>query len=103
MAASNDGALADRLDLMVAILQLAFHQEIEEASSAIRADRLNHAILEATADDFVSSGDLQRRLSQDLGLTERTIRARLAQLEARRLVRRQGEGRSTTYRSAGLV
>jgi DNA-binding transcriptional ArsR family regulator len=95
--------LVDRLDLMVAILQLAFNDDIANASEAIRSDRLNAAILEATAADFVPSGEVQRRIAAELGLTDRTIRARLSQLEARRLIRRRGEGRSTQYRAAGLV
>jgi DNA-binding transcriptional ArsR family regulator len=95
--------LVERLDLMVAILQLAFDAEIEDARNLIRADRLNAAILDATEDEFISSGELQRRIAADLGLTDRTVRARLSQLEARRLIRRRGEGRSTQYRAAGLV
>jgi hypothetical protein len=98
-----DPEVVERLDLMIAILQLAHHDAIEQARKELRADPLTTAVLEACSEDWVRSGDLQKSVAAASGVGERTIRVRLAELVTRRAIARRGAGRNTEYRSMGLV
>lgn len=95
--------MIERLDLMVGVLQLAFDNEIAMAREELRSDPINVSILDACMDEFIASGDLQRIVSAKHKIAERTVRTRLTQLEARRVVRKRGSGRNTEYRATGLV
>lgn len=98
-----EDAVVERLDLLVGILQLAFDREIDGARRRMRSDLLTQAILDACEDGYVASGELQRTLSTRLAVSERTVRARLGELAARRVLRQEGAGRNTSYRASGLV
>lgn len=98
-----DAEVVERLDLMVAILQLAHHDAIERARKELRSDALTAAVLEACSEDWVRSGDMQKSVAATASVGERTVRVRLAELVTRRAIARRGAGRNTEYRSMGLV
>ena len=95
--------IVKRLDRVVAILQLAYRAEIEQAKAEIRADGINAAILDQTADDWSRSGDIQREVSRATGASTRTVRSRLQDLLLKQAIEQRGAGAITEYRSTGLV
>lgn len=98
-----DAEVLERLDLMLAVLQLAHHDAIDRAAEDIRRDPVNVAILEACADDWVPAGKLGKQVAAQVKMSDRRVRDRVATLTTRRVIQKQGAGSSVKYRSAGIV
>lgn len=94
-----------RIDDIISLLKIGFAREIDDTRSVIRSDVTNMAIIDAleSADDWVPSGELQRMVAKAAAVSERTVRARLADLDGRGALRSRGGGRSTEYRLTGLI
>jgi Fic family protein len=100
---TNDDPIIERLDLMVATLKLAYSREIATERERVRADAASAAILDATAEESVKSGDLQKRVVASTGVKARTVQRRLQELTAMGALRQVGSGSATAYRSTGLI
>lgn len=101
MSANED--LVERLDLMVATLKLAHASEIEKVRQRVRGDKASAAILDETENDWVKSGDLQKKVTAASGTPERTVRRRLQELVSLGALRQRGAGPVVAYRSTGLL
>lgn len=99
-----DQEIVRRLDKMLAILQLAYHEEIEQARARIRADDLNAAILEAAAKKM-SAGDLTAaaRAVATGSPSARTVARRIATLVDQGALEQSGAGPKVSYEATGLV
>jgi hypothetical protein len=95
--------VTERLDLMLAVLQLAHHDAITSAANELRADNVNAAILDACADDWVPAAELKAEVHAKVSVGDSTLNARLATLVARRAIQRRGATHTTAYRALGLV
>ena len=94
----------ERLDAMLAVLQLAHRDAIERAAAELRADEINDAILEICADEWVGAGEIKQRVRTAVAsASDKAVQRRLAQLVARRAIQRRGAAQTTAYRSLGLV
>ena len=100
---STDPEVLERLDLMLAVLQLAHQSDIERAASTLRADDISAAILDACADDWVPAGKLTKAVAAQVKKSDRSVRDRLLQLTTKRAIKRRGAGPNVEYRSLGLV
>jgi hypothetical protein len=98
-----DVEVLQRLDRIVAILQLAFHEPIEAAKATIRADPVYAALLDACADDWRPAGQLQSEVSKATGKNIRTIQRRIADLVDRKALDQRGGGRTVDYKASGLL
>lgn len=99
-----DDEIVQRLDKVIAILQLTHHQDIEQGRARIWADDLNAAILQ-TAAKKTPAGELikaARRLAKG-SPSESTVKRRIAALVDRGALERSGAGPSTAYEATGLV
>lgn len=99
---SHEEQVIERLDLMLAVLQLANHDAIERARQELRADPLNAAILDACP-DWTPASVVYAKAKEAAGASERTIRTRLVALEARRALWARGSSRDRAFRATGLV
>jgi ubiquinone/menaquinone biosynthesis C-methylase UbiE len=93
----------ERLDLMLAVLQLANHDAITRAATELRADEVNAAILDVCADDWISAAALKAKVRAKVAVGDSTLKARLATLVARRAIQRRGATHTTAYRALGLI
>jgi hypothetical protein len=98
----NDDVV-ERLDLMLAVLQLAHQDAIDHAADQLRADPVNAAILDACADGWVAAGALTKAVLASVEAKDRTVRGRIATLVIKRAIRRRGSGSNVEYKSMGLV
>ena len=98
-----DPEIIERLDLILALLQLAYNDKIEQARERLRQDAVNVAILDACAEEWVTSGVLQKTVAARTGSQLRTIQRRVAELVARRALRQRGAAASQAYRSTGII
>lgn len=98
---AEDEILA-RLDKLVAIQQLVHRDALESARASIRSDRVNTAILDATA-KLIPAGKVVTEVKKKTGQSPATIKRRIVALMELGLVERQGNGPATQYRSTGLV
>jgi hypothetical protein len=101
MSTTDD--LVERLDLMVATLKLAHASEIEKVRQRVRGDKASAAIVDETENDWVKSGDLQKKVTEVSGTPGRTVRTRLQELLSLGALRQRGAGPATAYRSSGLL
>lgn len=97
------GLVLDRLDRILAVLQLAHYDAIQRASSAVRRDPISAAILDVCSDDWVPASEVRTRVSQQTGAAAGTVKTRIAQLIARRALFEHGSTTDRAYRSSNLV
>lgn len=99
--ATDDEILA-RLDKLVAIQQLVHREALDSARASIRADKVNAAILDATA-KLAPAGKVVTEVRRKTAQSPATINRRIGALMELGLIERQGGGPATHYRSTGLV
>ena len=99
----SDDEVLERLDRLIALLAIAFDDQLKKVRQEIAADKVAKTILEAVKDQWVASGDLQRTVSKSAAVSEKTVQRALTSLADRGLLRTQGSGRTTSYRSSGLI
>lgn len=97
-----DDEILKRLDLIQATLSLAFAPQLREARDAIRADDVNAAILDLT-DDWTPSKELQQQVAKKTSKRTRSVRDRLPELVAERVLEARGTERRVEYRKTGLI
>jgi hypothetical protein len=98
----TDDELLRRLDLMQATLQLAFKPQLDAARTALRSDKVIAAILDETG-EWIASSDLQKRVAAAVKTSDRTVRDRLPDLVAERVLAMRGSERKAEYRKTGLI
>jgi Fic family protein len=97
-----DNDIAARLNRIAAILQLAHRDAIESARESIRSDKVNAAILDATAKQS-PAGKVMAQVRKKTGQSPATITRRLATLIEQGAVEKHGGGPATQYKSTGLI
>jgi hypothetical protein len=102
MAENSDAVLA-KLDTIIAIMQLAFRDQIDAARKQMLADPISAAILDKAAAGWVDAGELRSRVAQDTKQSERTIQRRIASLLGQRALDQEGAGPRIRYRATGLI
>ena len=98
----TDEDIGRRLDTIIAILQLAHRDAIENARTAIREDNVNAAILDA-ATKWTPAGKLTQAVKQKTKQSSATIGRRLARLVDQGVLEKSGGGPTTAYRATGVV
>jgi hypothetical protein len=98
----SESELTERLDRIQATLQLAFAEQLKTTSERLRADPVIAALLDLAAEDWVPSSRLQEHVVKKTGVTARTVRTRLGELQAAKALLVRGGGRPE-YKSSGLV
>ena len=101
MSVDRDGVI-ERLDLMLAVLQLAHHDAITRAAEELRGDTVNAAILDAWT-DWTPSTEVYTAVRTATGASERTVRGRLAALQTRRALWARGTAAARQFRATGLI
>lgn len=97
-----EAEITERLDRLIAILELVHRDEIRSAREEIRADATNALILDLAAEGISAkemTEAVQKRTSQSL----KTVQRRIADLVAARALERTGASASTRYKTTGLV
>lgn len=97
-----DHEVTQRLDAIISILKLAHSEALTQARASTLADNVSAAILEATAEDFVASGDLKRDIARATEQSEKTVQRRIADLAAMGVLEKRPTGRPA-YRSTGIL
>lgn len=103
MMEKTNGQIEEKLDTIIALLQLAYRDQIEKARSEILADPVSSAILEATTDQQVEAGTLQDQVAAATKQSKRTIQRRLAALVAQRVIVQSGSGPHVRYRRTDVI
>jgi len=99
-----DEEVLQRLDRIIAILQLANHADIEEGRERIRADDLNAAILEAASKETAAGKLIEAAQKAAKGSPSKpTVQRRIAALVDQGALERNGAGPATRYKVTGLV
>jgi hypothetical protein len=98
----TDDLVIAKLDSIIAILQLAFREPIENARREILGDPIAAAVLEV-AIDWIESGNLQDRVSAETKQSKRTVQRRIAALVSQRVLEQAGSGPKVRYRASGLI
>jgi DNA-binding transcriptional ArsR family regulator len=97
-AATLDPLLA-RLDRLTLLLELALAPQIEARRTELRADPIDAAIFDHTANAWVPASKLRQKVKAK----PRTLQSHLAKLIEAGLVEHRGGKRYAEYRSAGLI
>lgn len=95
--------IAEKLDTVIALLQLAFHDQIERARQQIRSDPVAAAILDHADGEGIEAGQLQARVAEQTKQSSRTVRRRIAALVEQKALVQLGSGPATRYRSTNLI
>ena len=100
--ASQDN-IVDRLDRILAVLQLAHYDAIQRASTEIRRDKVNHAILDACEDDWTPAATVRDKAHAATGAQTSAIKRRISDLVARRALFERGATTDRAYKASNLV
>jgi hypothetical protein len=100
MATNED--VIERLDRIVAILQLAHREQIESTRTALRADKANAAILDG-AKKLTPAAKLKSAVMKKTGVGASTFSERVAALIELGVLEKEGGGKATQYRATGLI
>ena len=98
-----EAEVLDRLDRILAVLQLAHFEAIQRAGMSIRRDPISAAILEACTDDWVPANEVRRRVIESTNAAAGTVKTRVAQLIARKALFERGSTTDRAYRSTNLI
>jgi hypothetical protein len=98
----TDEAVVERLDRMIAILRLAHGDSIARARTLIRSDKVNAAILDASA-KWVGAAKLQTTVAAKTKASTRTIQERIADLVTQGVLEKRGAASTTEYKASGLI
>jgi hypothetical protein len=100
----DDDAILERLDLIVAVLQLAHDDAIGRVRGQIRADPVSAAIIDACSDGWATPAVVRAYVDKTVGATPaRTFQRRLRELLTRGALRERGATHTKSYRSTGLI
>ena len=99
----STGSIEAKLDTIIALLNLVYREQIDQARSEILLDPVSAAILEITTDQEVDAGELQEKVAAVTSQSKRTIQRRLAALSAQRVIAQLGSGPNVRYRRTDLV
>jgi hypothetical protein len=94
--------IVKRLDQLVAIMQLAYADQIAAAKKTLRADPVNTAILDA-ADDWIRVGQLQQQVVGKTAVSSRTVNRRIQELLVQQALEQRGASVSLEYKATGLL
>lgn len=100
---SNSDEITDRLDRLIALFSIAFSEQIEKTLEDIRSDNVASLIMETVGDEWVSSGEVKRSVSQMASVSEKTVQRSIASLCSKGVIQANGHGSSRKYRSGGIV
>jgi hypothetical protein len=100
---SADEDVVERLDRLITLFRIAFADPLDRLRSEIKADPTADAILDIVRDAWVSSGEIKRSVSRKVKVSDRTVLRSLMGLTERGLLLSRGSGRSTSYRSSGVL
>jgi DNA-binding HxlR family transcriptional regulator len=98
-----DAELAEKLDTIIGLINLAFAEPIQRARATVLADPVTAAIIEALGAGPPDAGAVQAAVKAATGQSERTIVRRLSDLVAQGMVVRAGAGAKVQYRLSGLL
>lgn len=96
-----DEEIVQRLDKVVAILQIAHADAIERTRTKIRGDKANAAILDTTA-EWTAAARVQAAATK-AGSARSTTSKKIADLIESGMLEKRGAGKSIEYRSTGLI
>jgi Fic family protein len=98
---ANDDVL-QRLDKIIAILQIAHEDAIDRKRKGINADPVDAAILKAAAKE-TPAGKVVKAAATKAKASDRSVQEHVAELVERGLLEKSGAGPATKYRAIGLV
>ena len=99
----NTDAVVDRLDQLILLFRVAFAEQINAFGEDLRADPVTGVILDQISGGAAASGEIKRTAAKVAGVSEKTVQRALARLVERGVVRADGKGTATTYRSTGVL
>lgn len=98
---TNEDQVLRRLDRIIFLLGLAHRDQLEAARRKVLSDPIAAALVDAAAEEWITAGDLKRRVSVVTKQSERTVSRRLSQLVVEGWMEIAGAGANVRYRSGG--
>jgi hypothetical protein len=99
---ADDDTLEAKLDLLIALLRIAYREPLAAEREAILSDPVNEALLATLAKGPLDAGELKSRAAARARASKPTIERRIADLALRGALKRSGSGAQVSYRSTGL-
>ena len=100
---TNSDAVVDRLDQLILLMRVVFHERISAFWEELRTDAVTAAILDLLGGDPVAAGEVKRTIAMTAGVSEKTVQRALVRLVDRGVVRAHGRGTATTYSLVGML
>lgn len=98
----NGAEIERKLDTIASILKIAHKDDIERARIAIRSEPGKAAILDK-ASSWMAGGALVKAVATKVKKSDRSIQIYIAELLELGVLEKRGAGRSTEYRTTGVV
>jgi Fic family protein len=102
MVPDDLSSLEAKLDLLIALLRIAYREPIDQERERVMADKVSSAVLAASRREWIEAGEL-KRLAVAKGKTSKpTVERRIAELVDLGALDRSGAGAHVRYRATTL-
>lgn len=102
-AADDDNTLEAKLDLLIALLRVAYREPLEQRRAEVLSDPAAQAIVREASRGWIDAGALKAAAAKGGKVSKPTAERRIAELVADGVLRRAGAGPHVRYRSSGLI
>jgi hypothetical protein len=102
MAPDNLSSLEAKLDLLISLLRIAYHEPIAQERERVMADKVSSAVLAASQREWIEAGELKRLAAAKGKASKPTVERRIAELVDLGALNRNGAGAHVRYRATAL-
>ena len=90
------------MDALIALIKIGLRKELEALTAEVKKDKVSQKILEL-ADGSLSSGDLASQVHESIGVSEITVKRRMAELSEKGLILSHRDGLKVFYINSGII
>lgn len=98
---NEEDPVVERLDRLIALVSLAFADEISRARTTARSDEVNDAVLNACAEGWTPAKVVAAAATK-AGASPSTMKRRIAELIGVGALKRRGATSTVEYRATGI-
>jgi len=95
--------ISHKLDQLISLLKLSNFDALNKVARGIMKDKVTKKILELTADGSLSYSNLAKKVSDELGVAEITVKRKISRLRKIGLLIPKRRGKEVYYENSGLL
>lgn len=95
--------VVERLDQLIAIMKLAYKDQLDTQKEIISKDKVSKTILELLNEDSMDYSTLVEKTAIKTNTSQRTVKRRIADLSDSKILSKRRESGKTVYFNSGIL